>query len=111
MLDLRNFRRQRPWLRRNFGARDQFDYVQPIDGRTVFTSLRHGPDGEQVFTITHMEGGETADFDPLRLGIPGIGGAGWVCSLRTPNIGSDYISGPIVLRDSMGLVFTRTAGG
>ncbi|MXQ09411.1 hypothetical protein GQ651_16310 [Alphaproteobacteria bacterium GH1-50] len=107
MLRLRNFRRQNGWLRNNYGERDHFDYMQPIAGRTVFTSLRHGPDGQQVYTITHMEGGETSDFDPLRLKIPGLEGAGWTCTLRTPNIGPDYISGPIVLKDSMGLVFTR----
>lgn len=107
MLGLRNFRRDHPWLRGNLTAEDHFDYIKPVNGRTIFTSLRHGPDGRQVYTITHMEGGDTEDFDPLRLDIPGLEGAGWVCQLRTPNIGPDYISGPIVMRDSMGLVFTR----
>ncbi|RVT84389.1 hypothetical protein DXV76_11935 [Rhodobacteraceae bacterium CCMM004] len=107
MLALRNFRRENPWLMGNLGPEDHFDYLQPIDGRTVFTSFRKGPEGQEVFTITHMEGGETDDFDPLRLKIPGLQGSGWHCTLRTPNIGDDYISGPIVLRDSMGLVFTR----
>ena len=107
MLKLRNFRRDNPWLRFNFSGRDHFDYLQPIDGRTVFTSLRHGPGEAQVFTITHMEGGETGEFDPLRLPIDGLQGAGWTCALRTPNIGDDYLSGPITLHDSMGLVFTR----
>ncbi len=107
MLALRNFRRQNPWLRQNYRPEDHFDYIQPISGRAVFTSLRHGPDGEQVYTVTHMEGGRTDDIDPLRLKIPGLDGTGWNCALRTPNIGSDYTSGPIVLKDSMGLVFTR----
>ncbi len=107
MLDLRNFRRRNPWLRDNLGPEDHFDYMQPVDGRTVFTSYRKGPDKE-VYTITHMEGGATGDFDPLRVRIPGLQGAGWRCILRTPGIGEDYISGPIVLRDSMGLVFERS---
>ncbi|QFU09188.1 hypothetical protein PARPLA_02378 [Rhodobacteraceae bacterium THAF1] len=107
MLALRNFRRANPWLRDNLGPEDRFDYMQPVDGRTVFTSYRKGPDIE-VFAITHMEGGATSDFDPLRLPIDGLKGAGWRCVLRTPGIGDDYISGPIVLRDSMGLVFERT---
>ncbi|WP_116085653.1 glucosylglycerol hydrolase [Tropicimonas sp. IMCC34011] len=110
MLAVRNFRRARPWLRDNFRDGDHFDYIRPIDGRTVFTSLRHGPDGEQVYTVTHMEGGPTDDFDPVRLGIPGLDGFGWELALRTPGIGQDYVGGPIVLRDSMGLVFTRTPG-
>ncbi len=107
MLALRNFRRANPWLRRNYTPRDHFDYLQPVAGRTVFASLRHGPDQAQVFTITHMEGGETADFDPLTLPIEGLQGMGWTLALRTPNIGAEYNGGPITLRDSMGLVFTR----
>lgn len=107
MLALRNFRRANPWLRGNQGPEDHFDYIQPIDGRTVFTSLRHGPDGRQVYTITHMEGGETGEFDPLRLKIPGLQGFGWDVALRTPSIGADYVGGPIRLRDSMGLVYVR----
>ncbi len=106
MLDLRNFRRANAWLRGNLGPEDHFDYIQPVDGRTVFASYRKGA-GREVFTITHMEGGTSAEFDPLRLPIPGLRGAGWECVLRTPGIGGDYISGPITLRDSMGLVFVR----
>ena len=106
MLDLRNFRRENPWLRANLGPEDHFDYMRPVDGRTVFTSLRNGPD-MQVFTITHMEGGETHEFDPLRLPIPGLEGFGWELRLRTPGIGPDFAGGPITLRDSMGLVYTR----
>jgi len=107
MLDLRNFRRANPWLRRNLGPGDHFDYLRPVDGRTVFTSLRNGPDGQQVFTITHMEGGETWEFDPLTLPVPGLEGFGWEVRLRTPGIGPDYVGGPITLRDSMGIVYTR----
>lgn len=107
MLDLRDFRRDNPWLRDNLGPEDWFDYLQPVDGRTIFTSYRKGP-GREVFTITHMEGGASDEFDPLRLPIPGLEGAGWRCVLRTPGIGQDYVSGPITMRDSMGLVFERS---
>ena len=106
-LRLRNFRRARPWLRDNYGPDDRFDYLHPIEGRCVFTSLRHGPDGEQVFSIMHMEGLATGEVDPTALPIDGLGGGGWSLDLRTPDIGSDYLGGPITLRDSMGLVFTR----
>jgi len=107
MLDLRNFRRANPWLRANFGPRDHFDYLHPIAGRTVFTALRHGPEGQQVFCITHMEGGETPDFDPLTLPVAGLAGTGWQLALRSPAIGADYTGGPVTLRDSMGLTFVR----
>ncbi|MGB0498403.1 MAG: glucosylglycerol hydrolase [Rubricella sp.] len=108
-LALRNLRRARPWLRDNFGPNDHFDYLQPIAGRTVFTSLRHGPDGEQVFAVLHMEGKPTEEIDPVTLPVPGIEGFGWELALRTPGIGGEYTGGPITLRDSMGLVFTRRA--
>ncbi|OSP55945.1 glucosylglycerol hydrolase [Pseudoruegeria sp. SK021] len=107
-LALRNFRRARPWLSENYGPKDHFDYLRPIDGRTVFASLRHGPDGEQVFSVLHMEGKATEEFDPFALDIPGLAGPGWSLALQTPEIGEDYTGGPIVLRDSMGLVYTRT---
>ena len=110
MLDLRNFRRARPWLRDNFAPRDHFDHMKPLEGRTVFTALRHGPDGEQLFSVLHMEGKETHEFDPLTLPIPGIEGMGWRLALRTPGIGSEYEGGPITMRDSMGLVYTRQPG-
>ncbi|PZX17532.1 putative glycoside hydrolase-like family 5 (GHL5) protein [Palleronia aestuarii] len=106
MLRLRRFRRANSWLRDNLGPDDHFDYLQPVDGRTIFTCYRKGPSSE-IFTITHMEGGESDPFDPLSLPIPGLEGDGWRCILRTPPIGSDYEGGEIVLRDSMGLVFER----
>ncbi len=106
MLALRRFRRDNPWLRDNLGPDDHFDYLRPVDGRTIFTSYRRH-EGREIYAITHMEGGPSNEFDPLRLPIPGLEGAGWTCILRTPGIGDDYISGPITLRDSTGLVFTR----
>ncbi|QIK40434.1 glucosylglycerol hydrolase [Pontivivens nitratireducens] len=104
---LREFRRDRPWLRDNLGERDRFDYRRPVDGTVLFTSLRHAPDGEQVFMVAHMEGGETGEFDPLRLPIQGLEGFGWEVALRTAQVGSDFIGGPLSLHDSMGLVYTR----
>ncbi len=109
MFELRKFRRANPWLRHNLGPHDHFDYLRPIDGRTVFVCLRHAPDGRQIFSIAHMEGGETPDFDPLTLPVPGLEGFGWELRLRAPSIGSDYIGGPITLRDSMALLYERPA--
>jgi hypothetical protein len=108
-LDVRDFRRARPWLGQNYGPRDRFDYLQPLEGRTVFTALRHGPDGEQVFAVMHMEGKPTGDIEPLSLPVEGIEGTGWRLALRTPSIGPDYTGGPIVMKDSMALVYTRQA--
>jgi hypothetical protein len=106
MLKLRNFRRQRPWLRENYSGQDFFDYLKPIDGKTAFVSLRNGPAGEQLFSIMHMEG-KPLEIDPLALDLPGIAGDGWEVVMQTPGIGEDYKGGPIVLKDSMGLLFQR----
>jgi hypothetical protein len=107
---LREFRRSRPWLRRNLGPRDVFGYRQPVNGVVLFTSLRHGPDGEQVFMIAHMEGGPVDDLDPLTLPIEGLHGGGWQVALRTPPIGTDYLGGPLTLHDGMGVLYTRRLG-
>jgi hypothetical protein len=104
---LRTFRRERPWLRGAYGERDHFDYLRPIDGRTVFTALRHGPGGEQVYLVTHMEGNASAPFDPLALPLPGLAGGGWELALATPGIDPAYRGGEISLHDSTGLLFTR----
>lgn len=107
MLSLREFRLARPWLRRNFGPDDHFDYRTPTDGSVVFRSVRRGPDGEQVYALMHMEGQPVGAFDPLAEPVPGLEGGGWRLALASPPIGADYEGGEIVLRDGMGLVFTR----
>lgn len=109
-LGLREFRHARPWLRGNLGPDDHYKYRAPVDGSVLFTALRQGPDGEQVFAVAHLEGGPVADLDPLSLPIPGLAGGGWNVALRTPPIGGDYLGGPISLSDSMGVLFTRDAG-
>lgn len=107
-LQVREFRHARPWLQSNISGADSFDYRRPVDGSVVFTCLRHGPDGEQVFCVTHLEGG-SVDLDPLSLDIPGLEGDSWHVALRTPPIGGEFIGGPLTLSDSMGIVYTRSA--
>jgi hypothetical protein len=110
MLRLREFRRARPWLRANLSGADHFDYQRPTRGAVVFRSLRHGPDGEQVFAIAHLEGKPLLDVDPTALPIPGLEGGGWQVALRSPQIGTDYLGGPISLHDGMAVLFTRKRG-
>ena len=104
---LRDFRRARGWLRHNLRADDWFDHLRPIDGRTVFAALRHGPDGGDVFMIAHMEGAPTPPLDPLALPVPGLGD-GWKLALKTPGVAADYEGGEIVLHDSHALIFERS---
>ncbi len=107
-VSVREFRRARRWLRDDLRADDAFDYLRPVDGHAVFASLRNAPDGsEQVLTVCNMEGRDV-ELDPVRLALPGLDPEGWYLRLRTPNIGGDYLGGPITLNDSSGVVFTRT---
>jgi hypothetical protein len=107
MRRLRDFRQNNAWLRNNLTEADHFSYVEPIDGRTLFVAHRTGPDGREVFALCHMEGGETAEIEPLDLLPEGVSRDDWYLLLRTPGIGADYAGGTIRLKDSMGLVFTR----
>jgi hypothetical protein len=106
-LSVRSFRHDRPWLRSDLRDPDAFDYLRPVNGHAVFAALRHAPDGrEQVLFVGNMEGGNAA-LTPTELDLPGLTPDGWSLALRTPDIGSDYVGGPIELSDSSGVVFTR----
>lgn len=107
MMRLRAFRTARPWLRSNLGSGDHFGYQWPIKGSVVFRSLRHGPDGEQVFSIVHLEGKPLYGIEPTALPVPGLEGGGWRLELCSPQIGADYSGGSIDLHDGMALLFTR----
>ncbi|NNL36220.1 MAG: hypothetical protein HKP35_10405, partial [Silicimonas sp.] len=107
MRQLREFRQENRWLRDNFGEGDDFRYVEPIDGRTLFAAYRAGPDGREVFALAHMEGVQTDEIAPLEMLPDGISRDGWRLTLASPQIGSVYQGGPITMRDSFGLVFTR----
>ncbi|WP_349370690.1 glucosylglycerol hydrolase [Salinarimonas sp.] len=110
MLRLREFRIARPWLRQALGPRDVFDFEKPTRGSVAFRSLRHGPDGEQVFAVAHLEGKPYLDLDPTTLPVPGLEGGGWEVALRSPPIGPDYIGGPLDLHDGMAVLYTRRRG-
>ena len=104
---VREFRRARRWLRADLGEGDAFDYLRPVDGHAVFASLRTAPDGrEQVLVVANMEGRDV-ELDPVHVPLAGLDPSGWYLRLRTPNIGSDYLGGPLTLTDSSGVVFTR----
>lgn len=110
MLKLREFRAARPWLRFNIGEQDHFDYQRPTRGSVVFRSLRHGPDGEQVLAVAHLEGKPLLNVTPTELPLPGLEGGGWTLELCSPQIGPDYCGGAIDLHDGMALLFTRRLG-
>ncbi len=106
-LQVREFRRERPWLRDDLREGDVFDYLHPVEGRTVFACLRNSPvSDEQVLFVANMQGGP-ADLNPVELPLPGLTPEDWYLQIRTPDIGTDYLGGSVTLNDSAGLVFTR----
>lgn len=109
MLKLREFRAAHSWLSNNLTEQDHFSYEKPANGRVLFRSLRHGPNGEQVYSVAHLEGKTLEEVDPLNFDVPGLkeGASEWRLVLATPPIGMDYSGGPITLSDSMGLVYVR----
>ena len=111
MYGLRMFRAKHAWLRENSGPNDDFRYLEPVDGRTVFASYREGPNGAKVFALIHLEGKPTDEIDPMSLLPGGVGREGWTLALHSPGIGEDYSGGPIVLKDSMALVFFNEGPG
>ena len=107
-LSLRRFRQERPWLRANLGPGDSFAYRRPVDGSVVFSTHRHGPNGEEVLTVTQMEGAP-ARLDPFAADSGewnGVTPDGWSPALMTPGV--HYARGePVELHDSTGIVFVR----
>ena len=108
MLSLREFRAARPWLMKNLGARDRFDYQRPTRGAVVFHCMRTGPDGETLLAVVHMEGKPLIDYVPTDFSMSsGSKRSNWHVTLRSPQIGPDYLGGSIDFCEGMALLFTR----
>jgi hypothetical protein len=106
-LELREFRRQRPWLVENMRTKDQFDYWRPLDGAVVFFGLRHAPENEeQLLFIANMEGA-TQILGPRSLPLPGLSQDGWEPALVTPGLEPAPVGGRLKLADSQGIVYVR----
>lgn len=84
-----------------------FRYLEPNEGRTVFTSYRKGLERQEIFAASHLEGKPTDAFDPSSCLPNTVDSSGWQLDLKSPAIGDDYLGGEIVLKDSMAFVFTR----
>jgi hypothetical protein len=109
-LELREFRRQRPWLVGNMTHKDQFDYLRPLDGAVLFFGLRHAPENsEELFFIANMEGA-TQIVSPLSLPLPGLSQNDWEPILATPGLDPAPIDGRLKLEDSQGIVYARRPG-
>jgi hypothetical protein len=104
-LQLRTFRRERPWLITDLRADEHFDYLRPVDGTVLFYGLRRAPEGgEEVLFLVNMEG-EPRTVTPVDLPIPDLAADGWQVALATPSLDAEAANAPVTLADSQGVVF------
>lgn len=104
-LDMREFRRTRPWLVENLREDEFFDYRHPSNGTILYYGLRQSDD-EMVLFIANMEG-EPVTVLPTDLPIPNLPTEGWELALQAPNV---YFAGaqqPLTLDDSQAVVLLR----
>jgi hypothetical protein len=101
-LALRQFRRDRPWLRGDLTAADRFEYRHPTVGSVVVSGVRRSPrGGEGVALVANMEGAP-AEVVPAEL--LGEDPGGWVPVVVAPGVEFRGMEAPLVLRDSQGLL-------
>jgi len=106
---LRQFRRQRPWLRDNLSTKDYFNYLHPTEGSVVFFGLRHAPNNhEQILFVANMEGAPY-EVIPTTLPAPNLPADGWQPALATPGLPVEAAGKPLALENSQGVIFTRQA--
>jgi hypothetical protein len=106
-LRVREFRRQRPWLRANLREGETFDRQRPTDGSVLFFGLRRSPDdAEQLLFVANMEGAPRT-LTPLALPIPDLPQEGWEIALVAPGTEVAGADQPLTLEDSQGVVFVR----
>lgn len=107
-LNLRNFRRDRPWLIDNLREGEVLDYLHPTDGAALFYGLRVSPDnGEKILFVANMEGAPRSII-PANLPIPNLGTDNWLVAISTPNLEVESITESITLYDSKGVIFIST---
>ncbi|MEQ8965436.1 MAG: glucosylglycerol hydrolase [Azospirillaceae bacterium] len=105
-LHLRRFRMDRPWLRRNLGGGDVFSFREPVDGSVLFYGRRHGPKGEQLLFVAHMEGAPTT-VSPLDLPIADLPRDGWRQAFATPGFDPADPTTGTEIHDGQGLILAR----
>ncbi len=108
MLNLREFRRQRPWLIENLTPQENLTYIHPTEGSAIFYGNRHAPDGaEKLFFIANMEGAPRT-IVPAELLPIALASEKWDVALKTPGLEVGTVNDPLTLHDSEGVVFVKT---
>ncbi len=104
-LDVREFRHDRPWLRRDLRADDEFSYAHPTDQTVLYYGQRSDPGGaEQLLFVANMEG-RPATVVPADLA--DVARGGWELAVATPGCEDAVAAEPVTLTDSDVVVFSR----
>lgn len=102
---LREFRQERPWLRRDLREAGTFDYRHPTDGSVVYYGHRIAPDeSEELLFVGNMEG-MTETVTPTELA--GVDAEGWELVVASPDIEVTAADEPVTLPNSATVVFSR----
>jgi hypothetical protein len=103
---LREFRQDRPWLRRDLGDEETFGYRHPTDGAVLYYGHRVAPDGSaEVLFVGNMEG-MTESVTPTDL--VGVDGDGWDLAVASPDAEAGAVDEPVRLPNAAMVVFTRS---
>jgi hypothetical protein len=111
-LAVREFRHERPWLRRDVDFdREAFGYRHPSNGTILYYALRASPDGdEQVLFAANMEG-VPVDVSPAILDgmIEGLDVAGddWSVAITAPGVTRRYDGSGFTVDNGQAVVWTR----
>jgi len=115
-LAVRQFRHDRPWLRRDVGDQDSelFEYRHPTEGTVLYYGLRESPAGdEQLLVAANMEGHPVdvspdilADDDGDDREIPTDG---WQVALAAPGVESEVgeEASTVEVADSQAIIWRR----
>jgi hypothetical protein len=102
---IREFRHERPWLRRDVGDDETFGYRHPTDATVLYYGHRRGPDEELLF-VANMEG-EAETVTPTDL--VGVDADGWTLAVASPGLETPAADEPVGLENAAVVVFTRPA--
>jgi hypothetical protein len=109
-LELREFRRARPWLRGDLRDSDLFSYRHPTAGSVVFFGVRTSPDGDEAVALVANMEGAPAEVTPADL-LDGHPAGGWEPAIVAPGVDYAGFDAPLRLTDSRGLLLVRRAHG
>lgn len=103
---LREFRQNRPWLRRDLAGAETFDYRHPTDGTVLYYGHRIAPDqSEELLFVGNMEGIEET-VTPTDLA--DVDSGGWELAVASPDAQGSAADEPVTLPNAAMVVFTRS---